>query len=307
MQVSLPMKKQMGLQLLTALFFLLVTGLGILGNMSVFVNFMYSSGGGIEKNCAQLILIHLVLTNTMLLLTKGLPKTIAAFGLNYFLSVTGCRITLYLERVSRGLSICTSSLLTVVQASTISPRASVWRRLKPRSAWHIFLLLLFFWILNCFISMSLLNIIIITDMNSSHFETDVYCTTQPASPELNNISLTFMIVRDAVFQGTMAVASGYMVFLLRKHHQRVQYLQNSKFLYKTPPEMKAAESILQLMLCFLFFYFADCLLCFYLLSSSEYNSIPKVSQEILTLGFAFLSPFVLIHRNGHLIECFGVH
>ena len=28
--------------------------------------------------------------------------------------------------------------------------------------------------------------------------------------------------------------SGYMVFLLHKHHQHVLYLQNSKFLYRTP-------------------------------------------------------------------------
>jgi hypothetical protein len=29
-------------------------------------------------------------------------------------------------------------------------------------------------------------------------------------------------------------ASGYMVFLLHKHHQHVLYLQNSKLLYRTP-------------------------------------------------------------------------
>ncbi|XP_048205258.1 vomeronasal type-1 receptor 4-like [Perognathus longimembris pacificus] len=303
MQVSLPMKKQMGLQLLTALLFLLLTGLGILGNMSVFVNYVHSSGGGIEKNCAQLILIHLVLTNTMLLLTKGLPKTIAAFRLNYFLSIMGCRITLYLERVSRGLSICTSSLLTVVQASTISPRASVWRRLKPRSAWHVLLLLLFFWILNCFISMSLLNIIIITDMNSSHFSSDHYCSTQPGNLKINNIFVTFMAVRDAVSPIIMAVASGYMVFLLHKHHQHVLYLRNSKLLYKTPPEMKAAQSILLLMLSFLFFYLTDCLLSLYLIVASEPISILARVQELATLGYPFLSPFVLIHRDEHLPEC----
>ncbi|XP_048205267.1 vomeronasal type-1 receptor 4-like [Perognathus longimembris pacificus] len=270
--------------------------------MSVFVNYTCSSRGGTKKTNTQLILIHVVLTNSMLLLTKGLPQTIAAFGLNYLLSAMGYRITLYLARVSLGLSICTSSLLTVVQASTISPRASLWRRLKPRSVWRVLLLLLFFWILNCFISMSLLNVIRITDMNSSHFSSDLYCSTQPGNLKINNIFVTFMAVRDAVSPGVMAVASGYMVFLLHKHHQRVLYLRNSKLHYKTPPEMKAAQSVL-LMLSFLFFYLTECLLSLYLIAASEPISILVHVQELPTLGYPFLSLFVLIHRDEHLPEC----
>ena len=127
-----------------------MTVVGTLGNMSVSVNYMFSWWGNPEKKSVQLILIHLAFTNIIILLTKGLPKTVAAFGLRNFLDAIGCKIIVYLGRVARGLSICTSSLLTVVQAIIISPRASGWRRLRPKYAWHILPFLSFFLDAQCF-------------------------------------------------------------------------------------------------------------------------------------------------------------
>lgn len=63
------------------------------------------------------------------------------------------------------------------------------------------------------------------------------------SQEIKWIVLPLMVLRDAVFQGAMGGASGYMVFLLHKHHQHVLYLQNSKLLYRTPPELRAGACI----------------------------------------------------------------
>ena len=112
--------------------------------------------GGVLVEHGEQVLLHehraVAFTNILILLTKGFRKTVAAFGLRNFLDDIGCKIIVYLERVARGLSICTSSLLTVVQAIIISPRASGWRRLRLKSAWHILLFFLFFWILNALIS-----------------------------------------------------------------------------------------------------------------------------------------------------------
>jgi vomeronasal1 receptor len=238
-----------------------MTVLGTLGNMFVFVNYMFSWWGSPEKKPIHVILIHLAFTNIIILLTKGLQKTIAAFGLRNFLDDIGCKIIVYLTRVARGLSICTRSLLTVVQAIIISPRASGWRRLRPKSAWHILPFFSFFWILNAFISVNLIHSIRSKGMNTSqHKNSDNYCYFMQESQEIKGIVLPLMVLRDAVFQGAMGGASGYMVFLLHKHHQHVLYLQNSKLLYRTPPELRAAQSVLLLMLCFVFFYWTDCAL-----------------------------------------------
>ncbi|MBZ3877915.1 Vomeronasal type-1 receptor 50 [Sciurus carolinensis] len=112
-----------------------------------------------------------------------------------------------------------------------------------------------------------------------------------------------MVLRDAGFQSVMGWASGYMAFLLHKHHQHVLYLQTSKLLYRTPPEMKAAQSVLLLMLCFLFFYWTDCFMTLYVTFSLEKHFIEVSALEFVNLGYAILSPFVLIHRDEYLTKC----
>ncbi|XP_034366841.1 vomeronasal type-1 receptor 4-like [Arvicanthis niloticus] len=296
------MKLKIVLNISEITLFLFLTGLGTVANISIFVNYICSFMGS-EKNSIHLILIHLMLTNTIVLFSKVMPTTIAALGLRHFLGDVGCYIIVFLERMARGLCICTSSLLTVVQAVIMSPRVSWWGRLRLRSAWHVLLSLFFFWILNSLISMNLLLSIRDTATDTLQLrKNSEYCYFKKESQKRNNIFLILMVLRDAVFQGAMGGASGSMVFLLHKHHQHVLYLQNSKLLYRTPPELRAAHSVLLLMLCFVFFYWTDCAVSLYLSSSLKNDSLTMHFQEFLTIGYSVISPFILIHRDGHLAE-----
>ncbi|XP_077874755.1 vomeronasal type-1 receptor 4-like [Ictidomys tridecemlineatus] len=279
--------------------FMFLAGLGIVGNIFVLVKYICILRSTMKS--IHLILIHLAFTNMMALLTKGIMRTISRLVLINLLGDVGCKIVIYLNRVARGLSICTTSLLTVVQAITISPRASRWRRLQPRSAWHLLPLLLFCWILNSFIGMSLpFYIKNISSMNTSKIsKNNDYCYFESENRIIRWIFIVLMVLRDAGFQGVMGGASGYMVFLLHKHHQHVLHLQTSKLLYRTPPEVKAAKSVLLLMLCFLLFYWADCVASLYITFSLGKDSIALSLHEFLSVGYEILSPLVLIHRDGH--------
>ncbi|XP_021071512.1 vomeronasal type-1 receptor 4-like [Mus pahari] len=291
----------MVLKFIKKMLFPSMTVVGILGNMSVSVNYMFSWWGSPEKKLIHLILIHLTFTNIILLLAKRLPKTKAAFGLRNFLGDIGCKIIIYLERVARGLSICTSSLLTVVQAIIISPRRSGWQRLRPKSAWHLLPFFSFFWVFNALISVNLIHSTTSTRLNVSQLRGDEgYCYFILPSQKIKWIFFPLMVLRDVVFQGAMGGASGYMVFLLHKHHQHVLYLQNSKLLYRTAPELRAAQSVLLLMLCFVFFYWTDSAFSLIINMSLMENSLIINIQEFLTLGYATFSPLVLIHRDGLL-------
>uniref|UniRef100_A0A8D2D9A2 Vomeronasal type-1 receptor n=1 Tax=Sciurus vulgaris TaxID=55149 RepID=A0A8D2D9A2_SCIVU len=294
----------MVLYLVKGLMFVFLTGLGIVGNIFVLVKYMCLFRSTMKST--HLILIHLAFTNIITLLTGGMPRTISSLGLRNLIDVITCKILIYLNRVARGLSISTTSLLTVVQAITISPRSSRWGRLQPRSARHILPLLLFFGILNALISMNLpFYIKNINSLNTSQIiRSDNYCYFQSENWIIRWIFIVLMVLRDAVFQGVMGWASGYMVFLLHKHHQHVLYLQTSKLLYRTPPEMKAAQSVLLLMLCFLFFYWTNCFMALYVTFSLEKHFIEVSALEFVDLGYAILSPFVLIHRDGHLTKCY---
>ncbi|XP_057643364.1 vomeronasal type-1 receptor 4-like [Chionomys nivalis] len=292
------------LKFIKQIIFLFMTMFGTLGNISVSVNYMFSWCGGPEKKPIHLILIHLAFTNIIILLAKGLPKTMAAFGLRNFLDDRGCKILIYLTRVARGVSICTSGLLTVVQAIIISPRASGWKRLRPKSAWHILPFFSSLWILNALIGMNLIHSITNTSLNISQFMSeDNYCYFMLENQKTKWIALPLMVLRDAVFQGAMGGASGYMVLLLHKHHQHVLHLQNSKLLYRTPTELRAAQSVLLLMVCFVFFYWAECVFSLLLSLSLADKSLMLNIQEFIILGYATFSPAVLIHRDRLLPEC----
>ncbi|XP_057643345.1 vomeronasal type-1 receptor 4-like [Chionomys nivalis] len=308
MQIFLPRKEEMVLKFTKQIVFLFMTVFGTLGNISVSVNYMFSWWRSTEKKPVHLILIHLAFTNIIILLAKGLPNTMVAFGLRNFLDDIGCKIIVYLERVARGLSICTSSLLTVVQAIIISPRASGWRRLRPQSAWHILPFFSFFWVLNALLAMNLIHSVTSINLNISQLKNGYsYCHFMLESQKTKWIILPLMVLRDAVFQGAMGGASGYMILLLHKHHQHVLYLQNSKLLYRTPPELRAAQSVLLLMLCFVLFYWTDCAFSLFLSLSLGNNSEMIIVREFLVLGYAIFSPLVLIHRDGLLAECWHTH
>ncbi|XP_049998352.1 vomeronasal type-1 receptor 4-like [Alexandromys fortis] len=303
-QNFLPRKEEMLLKCIKQIVFLFMTVFGTLGNISVSVNYMFSWWGSTEKNPIQLILIHLAFTNIIMLLATGLPKTMADFGLRNFLDDIGCKILIYLSRVARGVSICTSSFLTVAQAIIISPRASGWRRLRPQSARHILPFFSFFWIFNALIGMNLIYSVTSTSLNISQFKSESnYCYFMQESQKTKWIVLPLMVLRDAVFQGAMGAASGYMVLLLHKHHQHVLYLQNSKLLYRTPPELRAAQSVLLLMLCFVFFYWTDCAFSLFLSLSSVDNALMGNIKKFLALGYATFSPLMLIHRKELLPDC----
>nr|XP_035968219.1 putative vomeronasal receptor-like protein 4 [Halichoerus grypus] len=124
-------------------------------------------------------------------LGKVTLKTIETSGLRNFPDDTGCKMFAHLERVARGLSTCTSSFLTVVQATTISPGASVRTSFKPASTWRILPSFLFFWILNSLLSMNLLYYTKnISSLNRSQIdESEAYCVFLPASQTMKWVFL----------------------------------------------------------------------------------------------------------------------
>ncbi|XP_030743034.1 LOW QUALITY PROTEIN: putative vomeronasal receptor-like protein 4 [Echinops telfairi] len=282
-------------------------GPGIGGNVLMFVGHVYMFVRGPEKRNIDLILMHLAFTNAMSLCAKGVSDVISAFHLSNFLSNVGCKAVIYLERVARGLSICTTCLLSVVQATTISSKATTWTKFKPQTARQLLHCLLCFWVFNILIGSNLLYYITsVNSMNRSAVTYYVkYCYMQPAEPIVRWLFLTLMAVRDLMFQGLMGWNSGCMASHLYVHHKCVLYLRSSRFTKKktTSPEIRATQSILLLMACFLFFYWADFIFSFYI-GSFLTNELTIFNIKIfLTLGYASLSPFMLIGRNVHLVHC----
>ncbi|ELV13495.1 Vomeronasal type-1 receptor 3 [Tupaia chinensis] len=279
----------------------------MVGNLTVFVNYAWAFLLDAEKKAVHVILVQLTFTNIILIFTKAMSQVLVAFGVENFLHDVGCKIVIYLRRVARSLSMCSYSLLTVVQALTISPRDSVWGRHQPKAARHILPCLLLFSVFCSLVNMHVLYTITNTSKNGSReIHGNHYCRFLPQSQVTQWVIVIVMALHDVLFLGFTGVASGYMVFLLHKHHKHALYLQSTKRVYTTPPEIKAAQSVLLLMLCFLLFYWTDSIITLSVNYAVKNNSILILVQELLVLGHAILSPFVMIYRDRRLTECWHI-
>ncbi|XP_021044603.1 putative vomeronasal receptor-like protein 4 [Mus pahari] len=279
--------------------FLSLIGLGVLGNKILFVRQLYAVIMGPENKIVDVILIHLAFVNTIIIYCIGVRNIATSFYIRNFLGDVGCKIIIYLERVARGLSICTTCLLSVVQAVTISLRTTLWRKLKPQTAWHVLAFLFLFWIFNSLISSNLLHYITAgSSMNRSVVGMFTgYCYMLPSRNIVKWLFLSLMTLRDVIFQGLMGCSSGSMALRLYKHHVHVLYLYSSRSANNSRPEIRATQRVLTLMTCFLFFYLADFIFSVYIGSTVTHDSTILNIKAFLVLSYAGLSPFVLIIRD----------
>nr|AAK98775.1 vomeronasal receptor V1RI8 [Mus musculus] len=260
--------------LIQKIIFFSLIGLGVLGNIILFVRHVCTFIMGPENKNIDVILIHLAFVNTIIIYCIGVRDIATIFYIRNFLGDVGCKTIIYLERVACGLSICTTCLLSMVQAVTISPRTTLWRKLKPQTAWHVIAFLLLFWIFNSLISSNLLHYITVgSSMNSSEVGMFTgYCYKLPSRHTVKWLFLSLMTLRDVIFQGLMGWSSGSMALHLYKHHKRVLYLHSSRSANNSRPEIRATQRVLTLMTCFLFFYWSDFIFSFYTGSTVTHDS-----------------------------------
>ncbi|XP_021515317.1 putative vomeronasal receptor-like protein 4 [Meriones unguiculatus] len=289
--------------------FLSLIGPGLVGNILIFVRHIYMSTLGTEKKPVDLIFIHLAFSNMIIICSTGIRDIATVFYFGNFLGDVGCKAVVYLARMARGLSICTTCLLSVVQAVTISPRTTIWTKIKPQTAWQVLSFLLLFWIVNILISSNLLCYIKGGNgLNRSVARLFIgHCYMLPSRHMIKWLFLSLMTLRDVIFQSLMGWSSGSMALHLYKHHKRVLYLYSSRLASNSPPEIRATWSVLILMTCFLFFYWVDFILSFYTGFTVTHDSISLNIKTFLELGYAGFSPYVLISRNVRIPNILNAH
>ncbi|XP_028632075.1 putative vomeronasal receptor-like protein 4 [Grammomys surdaster] len=291
--------------LIQQIIFLSLIGLGILGNILMFVRHVHTFILGSEKKPIDLIFTHLAISNIIIICTSGIRYIATELHFKNVLGNVGCKIVVYLGRMARGLSICTASLLSMFQAVTISSRTSLWRKLKPQRACQVLPCFFLLWVFNILISSNLLHHITAgSSLNRSKAGvSDGYCYMLPSRYIVKWLFLSLMTLRDVIFQSLMGWSSGYMVLHLYKHHKHVLYLHSSRFANNASPEIQATWSVLILMACFLFYYLGDFIFSLYVGSVLNLDSIILNIKIFLVIGYAALSPFVLLIKDFHLFSC----
>ncbi|KAF0880743.1 V1R90 protein, partial [Crocuta crocuta] len=91
---------------------------------------------------------HLALSHMVMELTLGFMGTRYGWGTRNIQSDFKCEVTVFLNKVPRGLSICTTCLLSVPQAITFILSTSCFTKFKLQSPNPILCFFLLLWVLN---------------------------------------------------------------------------------------------------------------------------------------------------------------
>nr|XP_004661287.2 vomeronasal type-1 receptor 90-like [Jaculus jaculus] len=205
-----------------------------------------------------------------------------------------CKASFYTHRVMRGLSICFTCLLSVLQAITISPRTSVVGRIQQKCRNYITKVFLFFWSLNLTFNS---NIIFYTVAYSGTNQTSVlsvskYCSISPAQAGIRELFFTLTLSRDIFFVGLMLLSSAYMVFVLSRHQRQSRHLYGISLSPRASPEQRATQTILLLVSVFVPMYWINLIISSFSTLLWTYNPVLLNVQNIVLNAYAAVCPLI---------------
>uniref|UniRef100_A0A2I3HWF8 Vomeronasal type-1 receptor n=1 Tax=Nomascus leucogenys TaxID=61853 RepID=A0A2I3HWF8_NOMLE len=259
---------------------------GILGNFSLLYYYMFLYFRGYKPRSTDLILRHLTVADSLVILSRGIPETMATFGLKHFDNYFECKVLFYAHRVGRGVSIGSTCLLSVFQVITINPRNSRWAEMKVKAPTYIGLSNILCWAFHM-----LVNAIfpIYTTGKWSNIITKKgdlgYCSAPLSDEVTKSVYAALTSFHDVLCLGLMLWVSSSIVLVLYRHKQWVQHIRRNNLYPISSPENRAIQSILALVSIFV--------------SSLFDNSVWWLVNiaALITACFPTISPFVLMCRD----------
>ncbi|KAM5296232.1 vomeronasal type-1 receptor 4-like [Glossophaga mutica] len=273
--------------------------IGILGNLSLLYHNVISYFTGYRLRPTDLIINNLLVANTLVLLSSGIHYIMIYFRWYHHLSDSGCRFFPYLRGVGRGVSIGTTCLLSVFQAITISPTNSRWAGLKQKAPKYIVPLILVWWVLQM-----LVNVIIplymsgnLSNQNITKWKIWGICSSLYYDDTKDSLFAALLTFPDVVCFLLMVWASGYMVFILLRHKQRVRHIHTAPISSQSAPETRATKNILLMLGTFVFFntlFFIFLMTLFVLNNTSLF--LPDINVFIVLCSPTFI-PFLIMTQD----------
>ncbi|XP_028637559.1 vomeronasal type-1 receptor 4-like [Grammomys surdaster] len=278
--------------------FLLQITTGILGNVSLFFFYLVYYTEHILKPTG-LILMHLMASNALIVLSTGVPYTMAAFGMKQFLNDFGCTFILYIQRVGRSVSISTTCFLSVFQAIIISHMESRCKDQKVKAEKYIGSIISLLWVLSMIIHFIFLVYVLAkgNSKNTTRHRDYEYCSTRGHHDINDSLYAALVVCPEIFFSVLIAWSSGSMIVILYRHNQRIQHIHSSHVSRRNSPESRATKNILVLLSTFLAFYTVSSVLrgCIALLYDHSWWML--TITRLTSLCFPSFAPFVLMSHH----------
>uniref|UniRef100_H0XX47 Vomeronasal type-1 receptor n=1 Tax=Otolemur garnettii TaxID=30611 RepID=H0XX47_OTOGA len=293
-------------EMATRVIFLSQTIIGIFGNFSILYHYLFFPHSEFRLSFRHFILKHLMIANSLVILSTGVPQTLRALGLKYFFSDVGCSLLFYVQRLGRGMSIVTTCFLSVFQTIMISPMNSKWKDLKVKVPEYIGCSIPFCWSLDILVNFIVSAYTFIKLSSKNITKKDLgYCSTLGHDKILNSLYIALFVFPEVLFSGLIILSSSWMIFILYRHKQQVQHIHRTNVSSTSSPESRAIQSILVLVTTFVSFntftsIFYACIAVLYNPSWWLMNT-----TTLIALCFPTVSPFVLMSHDSTISRlCF---
>uniref|UniRef100_A0A8C2LFZ4 Vomeronasal type-1 receptor n=1 Tax=Cricetulus griseus TaxID=10029 RepID=A0A8C2LFZ4_CRIGR len=285
--------------------FLSLTMIGLLGNFLLLCHYMFLYLMRYRIKSTDWVLIHLVVASILTVLGKGVPHSMAAFGLKDFLDDNGCKLVFSFHRLGRGLCIGCTSFLSVFQAIIISPRDSRYSELKIKAHKHGCYALYLNWAIHFLISS--INLVHMRarygNASTANLKSFLYCYSVRHDQASDIFYAALLSAPDIFFLGLMLWASVFMILILYRHKQRMQHMPKINTSSRSSPESRATKTILLLVSTFVSFYTISSLgqLIGAIVDNPSWSVVHLTAMA--SLFFPTVCPFLLMSRDSRVSSC----
>ncbi|XP_076783551.1 vomeronasal type-1 receptor 4-like [Arvicanthis niloticus] len=269
-------------------------GIGTVANILLFVHNFSPLLAGCQLRPTQVIFTHMAVANILILLKmfqNVFPNN--AVERNSLNDLT-CKLGYSLLLMARSTNLCFTCVLCCYQFVTLVPGnfGKLMLRRSPK--------VISYYCCSCWLFSVLYNVYIpmkVSGPQNTHNETDIkskwVCSTSGFS-----VGIVFLqFFHDAIFISVTVSTSVFMVHVLYRHHQRLKHILTPHQEHKGYAEIRAAHSIVMLVVTFVSFYLLHCI-CFILHTFFADSCLwLRHVGEVLISSFPAISPLLLILRD----------
>ncbi|XP_072268417.1 olfactory receptor class A-like protein 1 [Pyxicephalus adspersus] len=288
-------------QMLKAAAFMLLMIMGIPGNVFILGQFTYIRMKERKLLSYNIILTVLSFNNLLIVISRVIPQTLDAIGVENLLDDTECKLVLYTYRVNRAMSIGVTSLLSCHQCILIAPMTGIWVHLKQKVSKNPGIIIL----VCCIMNLSTYPVFVMNAHARSNISTVyalhvIYCDAEFITQISYIANGVFYTVRDLIFVTLMIAASSYIVYTLFSHERSMRRMKSLNKPQRRSAKDKASRAVFLLVALYVVLFGLDNSLWIYTLS------LPKVSTEMndirifVACCYAALSPILIIITNPKL-------
>ncbi|XP_069802182.1 olfactory receptor class A-like protein 1 [Dendropsophus ebraccatus] len=278
--------------------FFFQTSVGIISNCIILLSYTNILWKRSKLLPVDVVLSHLAFVNLMVLLTRGVPQTMTVFGINHVLSDVYCKVVVYIYRIVRALSVCVTSLLSVLQAVTIAPNLK-WSCVRLKDMKYLALALVSLWGLNMAVCIAAPFFSALPrNISAPQFTLNLGFCCVYFPDQMSYIFNGFAVsARDFAFVSVMAFTSYFILRTLYRHRQQVQSIRSHNGGRNMAAESKAAQDVLRLVLLYVLFFGIDNIIWMYMLTVSQVSSTITDMRVFFSSCYASLSPILIIFSN----------